>query len=179
MYRYKDTVSFLKYVCLGNWECLEIGLMVRSFWIIPHTFVDQCKNTGTLNSKNILLDHNLQEKVAAIMSNFKPRSPGMSHVTNQSRCLSNKPNFRGPLSTTNVSNSTFTSTTMATEKIHMCLFAKVQRPQSNCSEASGSMYDYLVRSSLPVSFGEPGKATTCDQADDHLEPTSRKFPSIT
>ena len=45
-------------VCLGNWECLEIELMVRSFWIIPHTFVDQCKNTGTLNSKNILLDHN-------------------------------------------------------------------------------------------------------------------------
>lgn len=66
---------------------------------------------------------------------------------------------------------------MATEKIHMCLFAKVQRPQSNFSEASGYMYDYIVRSSLPVSFGELGEATACDQADDHLEPNSRKFPS--
>ena len=101
MYRYKDTVSFLKYVCLGNWECLEIELMVGSFWIIPHTFVDQCKNTGTLNSKNILLDHNRYLRKRKLQrscptSSFKPKSPDMSHVTIQSRCLSNKPNFRGP-----------------------------------------------------------------------------------
>ena len=86
--------------------------------------------------------------VAAISVSKVTRSHVTCHKSSHVVCQTSQIS-EVQLSTTNVSNLTFTSTTMATEKIHMCFFAKVQRPQFDCSGASGSMYDYIVRSSLP------------------------------